>query len=137
MTNDFSFGLHPGPEDINGVLREQGIEPERLVVRRDLRVSDVGHLEGYVGKGGYEKSMDIAYEYNELMPILVVDRPGGFEVINGAHRLRAAKIRDDEYIAAIVVPEKALDLIYHPYGSVAMHRWAHITSGTGYDPGYE
>lgn len=42
----------------------------------------------------------------EAPPIVVVDKPGGYHVIDGHHRLEAAKIRGESSVAAYVLKKQ-------------------------------
>jgi ParB-like nuclease domain. len=135
MTDDFQFGLNPEPADINQMLREKNIDPRNLVWRKTLNINDLKPLTGYVGEADYSRAWRISERYDRLMPILVVaKRIGDHQVINGMHRLRAAQMRGQDTIEALVVPPVALDLIYHPYGAEAMHKWAHDVANTSFNP---
>jgi hypothetical protein len=135
MPDDFSLGLHPDPEDISGALRERGVDPGSLVEYREVDPREVGLLEGWVAPADPGRAREIARRHETLMPVLVFERPdGSLQVANGAHRVEAARIRGDGSIGALVAPERAIGLVFEPYGAEAAHRWAHHVAGTRWDP---
>lgn len=117
------FGYDDSPAALDNELRRAGMRPAAQLHTATVDPDDVSLSEW--NRLGVDEDRAAGYAVLETEPprVLLVPDDTGYEVVDGAHRVEAAR-RSEERVPAVVLTSRAYEELYN-FGDGAMHRWAH------------
>lgn len=112
------------PAALNAALARAGVDPGGAVERASVDPSRVELSEWNRLGVDPEKARRYASDWGPSVPrVLLVRRGAMYEVVDGAHRVEAARIAGDE-VSALVIGPGTYEHIMN-FGDTAMYEWAH------------